>query len=83
MGGALRVTIAAGVGCLMGFVLFNMENLWWPSANPLLSSAQLCFATLLFPGLIGSMAFAGNFHALSLGVAGLINAIPSPGDPLG
>ncbi|MFC5863753.1 hypothetical protein ACFPT7_15705 [Acidicapsa dinghuensis] len=75
MSSTTRVTVAIVVGCLLGFATLNMESLSDISANPILGGIQISFVTLLFPGLIGSMAFAGNVHAFSLGVAGFINAI--------
>jgi len=61
-----RVIVASTVGIAMGLTTFSLEHFSW---------FEHYLVPLLLPGVIGSMAVAGNAHAFSLWIAAIINAL--------
>lgn len=71
----LRLILSVLVGCVFGSLTLAMQSSSILSAYPMISMGMRSIVVLLLPGLIGSMAFAGNVHAYSLWIAAVINAI--------
>ena len=71
----LRIILPVFVGCAFGSLTLALQSSSFLSAYPTISMGMRSIVVLLMPGLIGSMAFAGNVHAFSLWIAAIINAI--------
>jgi hypothetical protein len=70
-GTGLAILLGAGFAVLT----LNLEKLSALSRIPLLGDARPVLFALLFPGILGSMAFSGNAHAWHLWVSALINGL--------
>jgi hypothetical protein len=70
--GLLLPLILSGVQAVLTLDLGKLSVI---SANPWLGGVQRCLVCLLFPGMFGAMAIAGNVHAWSLWVASGLNGL--------
>jgi hypothetical protein len=67
-----RVLVCLALGIAAIFVTLSLES----HAVESLGYTGLVFAsTVAFPGLLGSMAIAGNVHAFSLWIAATVNGV--------
>lgn len=71
--GPLRwpMLVALGVGMVTALLSISLAH----SASLFFGNAGSIITALLFPGILGSIAFAGNAHAFSLWIAAGINFI--------
>jgi hypothetical protein len=69
---ALFALLLAGI---MASLTLSIEGLGAPSEVPFIGDPRPLLVTLLFPGMLGSMAVSGNAHAWHLWVAALINGL--------
>jgi hypothetical protein len=63
--------VALGVGIMTALFSISLEH----RVALLFGDAGFIIAAVVFPGLLGSMAIAGNVHAFSLWIAAGINFI--------
>jgi len=63
---------ALTVGFVTALLTLGLENSWFVSH---LGAAWVVFTAVLFPGLLASMAIAGNAHAFSSWIAAAFNGI--------
>ena len=67
------VLLALLFGGIMASLTLSVEGLGTPSEVPFFRDPRPLLVTLLFPGMLGSMAVSGNAHAWHLWVAALVN----------
>jgi len=66
---AMKPLIALAVGIIAAALTLSLYT------TPLMGSAGRVLSTVLFPGILGSAAVAGNAHAFSLGMGAAINFV--------
>ena len=69
------VLIALLLGGIMASLTLSIEGLGAPAEIPMIGDPRSVLVTLLFPGMLGSMAVSGNAHAWHLWVAALVNGL--------
>ena len=67
-------SIALAVGIIAAALTLSLYTPLMGS-EPLMGSAGRVLSTVLFPGILGSVAVAGNAHAFSLGMGAAINFV--------
>jgi hypothetical protein len=70
-----RLVFASALAATAGVGTLCFASLSILSGNALLAALQMTASSLLFPGLIGAVAFSGNVHVYSFWVAAPINAL--------
>jgi hypothetical protein len=73
--GSRGVLLALLLGGIMASLTLSIEGLGAPSEIPMIGDPRPVLVTLLFPGMLGSMAVSGNAHAWHLWVAALVNGL--------
>jgi len=70
-----RRGLAVATGVAFALLSFDVGQLSWASANPVIGAVQWILMVLIIPGLIGSAGISGNVHAFALWPAALINGV--------
>jgi hypothetical protein len=73
--GSRGTLLALLFGGIMASLTLSIEGLGSPSEIPMIGDPRPVLVTLLFPGMLGSMAVSGNAHSWHLWIAALVNGL--------